>query len=259
MTIFIHMVERKFDETALSEVLKATSDLTRRSILTSLAQEGPTRVTDLAAYYRMSLNSVSKHIKVLEAAGLVSRRMEGRVHWISAELDRVGLVDVWFTQLRSIWEIRLEKLDKLLSEDEEMTDLSLTVTRRINAPAKKIFDAWLDPKMMAKYMVPDDKFTVPHAEIDAKVGGRFSFIVKGEKENPHAGTYQIIDRYSKIAFTWESPFSAEGSHVTLTFTPAENGGTDVELTHVKFLSEASRDGHLRVWGIILGTLGEMVS
>ncbi len=113
------MVERKLDEVALSEILKATSDPTRRSILTSLVQEGPTRVTDLAAYYRMSLNSVSKHIKVLEAAGLVSRRMEGRVHWISAELSRVAMVDVWFKQLRSIWELRLERLETLLSEEEK--------------------------------------------------------------------------------------------------------------------------------------------
>ena len=140
-----------------------------------------------------------------------------------------------------------------------MSDLSLTVTRRINQPAKKIFDAWLNPKMMARYMVPDDSFTVPHAEIDAKVGGRFSFIVKRDQENPHAGTYQVIDPYSKIVFTWESPFSAEGSFVTLNFTPVEGGATDVELTHVKFVSEQSRDGHKRVWASILATLGELVS
>lgn len=112
------MVERQSDELRLSEILKATSDPTRRSILTTLVQEGPTRVTDLAAYYRMSLNSVSKHIKVLEAAGLVSRKTAGRVHWISAELAPVSLIDSWFKQLRSTWELRLEKLDNLLSEDE---------------------------------------------------------------------------------------------------------------------------------------------
>ncbi len=112
------MVEQQSDETRLSEVLKAASDPTRRSILTTLAQEGPTRVTDLAAYYKMSLNAVSKHIKVLEAAGLVSRKMAGRVHWISAELEPVALVDTWFKRLRSTWEVRLEKLDNLLNEDE---------------------------------------------------------------------------------------------------------------------------------------------
>lgn len=112
------MVERQSDELRLSEILKAASDPTRRSILTTLVQEGPTRVTDLAAYYRMSLNSVSKHIKVLEAAGLVTRKMSGRVHWISAELGPVALIDSWFKQLRSTWELRLEKLDTLLNEDE---------------------------------------------------------------------------------------------------------------------------------------------
>ena len=140
-----------------------------------------------------------------------------------------------------------------------MSDLSLTVTRRINQPAKKIFDAWLNPKMMARYMVPDDSFTVPHAEIDAKVGGRFSFVVKKDNETPHAGTYLAIDRYTKSAFTWESPFAADGSVVTLMFTPAGEGATDVELTHVKFVSEQSRDGHKRVWGQIIATLDQLVS
>jgi uncharacterized protein YndB with AHSA1/START domain len=140
-----------------------------------------------------------------------------------------------------------------------MNDLSLTVTRRINQPAAKIFEAWLDPKMMAQYMVPNEDFTVPHAEIDAKVGGRFSFMVKKDKENPHAGTYLAIDRYTKIAFTWESPFSADGSIVTIVFSPVDGGATDVELTHVKFLSEQSRDGHKNVWGIILETLDRLVS
>ncbi len=140
-----------------------------------------------------------------------------------------------------------------------MTELSLTVTRRINQPAKKIFDAWLNPEMMAKYMVPDDGFTVPRAEIDAKVGGRFMFIVKKDKETPHAGTYLAIDRHSKIAFTWESPFAADGSVVTLLFTPAGEAATDVELTQVKFTSESSRDGHKKVWTSILATLDGLVS
>lgn len=111
------MVERN-SENMLSEILKAASDPTRRSILTTLVQEGPTRVTDLAAYYDMSLNSVSKHIKVLETAGLVTRKTAGRVHLIRAELAPVSLIDGWFKQLRSTWELRLEKLDALLNEDE---------------------------------------------------------------------------------------------------------------------------------------------
>jgi DNA-binding transcriptional ArsR family regulator len=112
------MVERKTED-RLSAVLRAVADPTRRSILTTLAQEGPSRVTDLAAGYAMSLNSVSKHIKVLEAAGLVRRKTNWRVHLIEADMGTVGLVDAWFRELRSIWEQRLELLDEVLQEEED--------------------------------------------------------------------------------------------------------------------------------------------
>lgn len=114
------MVEHEID--SLSETLKAVSDPTRRSILTALVQEGPTRVTELAARYDMSLNSVSKHIKVLEKSGLVTRRTIGRVHLIEANLGPVDAVDDWFTQLKSIWDLRLEQLDRVLTEKDTDDD-----------------------------------------------------------------------------------------------------------------------------------------
>jgi len=109
------MVEQNTN--TLSETLKAVGDPTRRSILTTLVQQGPTRVTELAAMYDMSLNSVSKHIKVLEKANLVSRRTLGRVHLIEANLAPVNEVEDWFKGLRSIWDIRLEALDNLIAKD----------------------------------------------------------------------------------------------------------------------------------------------
>ncbi len=102
------------DNKTLTELLKAVSDTTRRSLLTQLCQQGPSRVTDLADYYDMSLNAISKHIKVLEKAGLVSRKTIGRTHWIEANLRRVGLAENWFKKLKSIWELRLEKLDEIM-------------------------------------------------------------------------------------------------------------------------------------------------
>ena len=108
------MVEQ--DQT-LSLILKAASDPTRRAILTLLAQHGPTRVTDLARRFEMSLNAVSKHIKVLEGAGLVKRRTEWREHLIEVEMAPLGQIDLWFKELRSIWEMRLEALDAILTEE----------------------------------------------------------------------------------------------------------------------------------------------
>ena len=112
------MVER-YTDTDLTVILKAAADPTRRAILTRLAQHGPTRVTTLADQFEMSLNSVSKHIKVLENAGLVSRRTEWREHLIELKTDRLALIDSWFNQLRSIWAMRLENLETLMSEERE--------------------------------------------------------------------------------------------------------------------------------------------
>ena len=106
----------------LSETLKAVSDTTRRSLLTQLCQQGPSRVTDLADYYDMSLNAVSKHIKILEKAGLLKRKKIGRTHWIEADLKLLAEVERWFSELKSIWEIRLIKLDEILNSGDQKND-----------------------------------------------------------------------------------------------------------------------------------------
>jgi len=111
------MVER-INKIHLSEILKAVSDATRRKLLTQLCQQGPSRVTDLAKFYDMSLNAVSKHIKILEKAGLIKRSKIGRTHWIEAELQGVSEVRDWLDELQSIWDIRLTKLDDLLNSGE---------------------------------------------------------------------------------------------------------------------------------------------
>lgn len=108
------MVEYGQKEKLISELLKAVSDPTRRSLLTELCQQGACRVTDLAAHYDMSLNAISKHIKVLEKCGLVQRKTLGRSHFIEADLSKVKLIEDWFSQLQSIWQLRLDKLDQLI-------------------------------------------------------------------------------------------------------------------------------------------------
>lgn len=106
-------------EQQLTDILKAASDPTRRGILTILVQEGPQRVTSLATHFDMSLNSVSKHIKALERAGLVTRRTEWREHLIAPEMGPIRLIDQWFGQLRSSWDMRLDRLAEALKEDTE--------------------------------------------------------------------------------------------------------------------------------------------
>lgn len=112
------MVE--FDKSKiLSSLLKAVSDSTRRALLTQLCQQGSSRVTDLANFYDMSLNAISKHIKVLEKAGLVTRKTIGRSHWIEADLKQIAVIDDWFNGLKSIWALRLDKLEDLMNTGDE--------------------------------------------------------------------------------------------------------------------------------------------
>jgi DNA-binding transcriptional ArsR family regulator len=107
------------DDDQLSQILKAASDVTRRQLLTTLVQQGPTRVTDLARHFDMSLNGISKHIKVLEGAGLVARRTLGREHLIEARLEPLRAIETWFGVLKSIWDLRIDALDALLSKKDD--------------------------------------------------------------------------------------------------------------------------------------------
>ncbi len=112
------MVER-IEADPLTRTLKAASDPTRRAILTHLAQEGPTRVTEIAARFEISLNAVSKHIMVLEQAGLVSRRTQWREHLIEVQMAPLAEIDRWFASLRSIWEQRLDVLESLFAKEND--------------------------------------------------------------------------------------------------------------------------------------------
>lgn len=140
-----------------------------------------------------------------------------------------------------------------------MTDLNLTVERTINAPQADVFQAWLDPEMLKKFMTPGEGMTVPKASNDPKVGGRFEIVMQaGENEIPHAGTYREITPNDRIVFTWESPYSVDDSTVTLEFKAVEKG-THVTLTHVRFTDEETRDNHKGGWTGILAALDVMLA
>jgi DNA-binding transcriptional ArsR family regulator len=105
---FNRMVEQQVD--AFGGVLAAVSDATRRSILARLA-DGPTRVSDIAAQYPMSLNAVSKHLKVLEQAGLVRRARRGREHILSLDGRPLQEVARWALTYGRFWTERLDRLE----------------------------------------------------------------------------------------------------------------------------------------------------
>lgn len=102
----------------LDEALIAMADPTRRAILARLAT-GEARVTEVAEPFPISLNSVSKHIRMLEKGGLVRRRIEGRDHYLSINPRGLDEAARWIEDQRKLWAWRLAELDHLLKEPSD--------------------------------------------------------------------------------------------------------------------------------------------
>jgi DNA-binding transcriptional ArsR family regulator len=101
----------------LDDTLIALADKTRRKILRQLAS-GDARVTELAEPFDISLNSVSKHIRLLERAGLVRRRVAGRDHFLSLEPGPFDELTQWMLKTREFWSSRLDALEAALRADD---------------------------------------------------------------------------------------------------------------------------------------------
>ena len=99
----------------LDRTFSALADPTRRAILARLTA-GEATVTELAAPFEMSLPAVSKHLKVLERAGLVARGREAQWRPAALEAGPLKEVDEWVERYRVIWEQRLDRLDDYLKE-----------------------------------------------------------------------------------------------------------------------------------------------
>lgn len=101
----------------LDDTLIALADDTRRSILKRLAA-GEARVTEVAAPFGISLNSVSKHIRLLERAGLVRRRIAGRDHFLALEPKPFDDLTRWMHETREFWTSRLDHLEAALRAED---------------------------------------------------------------------------------------------------------------------------------------------
>jgi DNA-binding transcriptional ArsR family regulator len=101
----------------LDDTLLALADPTRRAILEQLSR-GEARVTDLAQPFSISLNSVSKHIRLLERAGLVRRHVRGREHVLSFDARPLDNAAEWIARHRALWLGRLRALDELLKQED---------------------------------------------------------------------------------------------------------------------------------------------
>src|SRR5512144_1037779 len=107
------MVEQRLDAT-----FHALADPTRRGMLASLAL-GDKSIGELAEPFAMSFAGASKHVKVLEDAGLIARRKQGRTHIISIDAKPLEEAERWMRQWERFWNSRLDRLEALIERDNK--------------------------------------------------------------------------------------------------------------------------------------------
>lgn len=105
----------KYSQASLDTTFAALADPTRRAILARLA-EGEASVTELAGPFRISLPAVSKHLRVLERAGLLARERDGRVHRCHLVTEPLKDAAEWIARYQRFWEERLDALAEYLDE-----------------------------------------------------------------------------------------------------------------------------------------------
>ena len=108
-----------YSNAALDATFQALADPTRRAILAKLAKAPDTPVGELASPFRMSLPAVSKHLRVLESAGLLARRREGRVHHCRFVPGPMRTAADWIAHYQEFWEKRLDALQRYLENSSD--------------------------------------------------------------------------------------------------------------------------------------------
>lgn len=141
--------------------------------------------------------------------------------------------------------------------------INVRVTHRFNASPERVFDAWLDPEMIGRWMFGPSvrEEEVVGIAVDARVGSSFSFVVRRQGEEiDHVGRYLEIDRPRRLAFTWGVPkYSPDNARVLIDIVPLETG-SELALTHELHPDWADYASRTEAgWAKMLDALGAALS
>ena len=196
------------------ELFSALADPTRRRLLEYL-DDGPASVSTLAEPFDMTLTAIGQHLRVLEAAGLISTEKVGRQRICALDQTALATAQEWIEQRRSHWHGRLDRLaDHLDTSEEPQGSMTMPVStaevvhdtivleRHLAHPPEVVLEAYADLDQRVAWSVPSDDEVIIYESADFTVGGTDRFLC-GPREQPNfAGTteYHHIDG-SSFVFT----------------------------------------------------------
>lgn len=232
------MVARlKESDEALNQLFPALTDGTRRDILARSLTETPS-VSDLAARYEMSFAAVQKHVAVLERAGLVQKRANGREQRVSTNRARRQRAGELLDYFESLWRQRMAQLDDSSSAKRKMTmpltsvtkdaaTLTLTVVGDYPLPQQRLWDVFADPRQLERFWGPP-VWPATFTRHDMKVGGRAEYFLTRPKGEKWSGSWK---------FTAVNPISFFEAH------DGEDNAVDENMpSSMKFIVETTPTG-----------------
>jgi len=142
------------------------------------------------------------------------------------------------------------------------TAITLEMTRLIRAPREKVFDAFVDEGLLARWHCPRG-MTVAAASVDLRVGGAWRLDMRAKDPAPHAvgGVYREVRRPERLAYTWVwepgGPLAGMQTLVEIDFV-AKDGGTEIRMRHSGFPAAAAREGHFQGWTSVFNRLNDLL-
>ena len=137
----------------------------------------------------------------------------------------------------------------------------LPIVRSFKAAPEKVWQAFTQPEALKQWFAPGDAFTIPLAEADVRIGGRYRIVMRSPEGEEHdvSGVYREIEPNRRLVYTWAWKSTPEReSLVTITMRPA-GGGTELTLKHEQFFDAEARDRHEQGWTGCLGRLERVLS
>ena len=131
-----------------------------------------------------------------------------------------------------------------------LTQPSLTINRRLNAPPEKVYAAWTDPEKIVLWFGPAPTILGSvKARMDVRVGGgfRISFNTEDGEYHEVGGTYREVVPNQRLVFSWAWHSTPERESVVTVTLKEDGNGTLLSLNHGQFFDQAARDGHVRGW------------
>ena len=139
---------------------------------------------------------------------------------------------------------------------------SLTLKRKLKAPAEKIFAAWTDPQKIVHWFGPAETAAGSvRADMDVRVGGRYRISFKSQEGEYHevGGTYREVVPSERLVFSWAWHSTPERESLVTITLKADADGTMLTLHHERFFDQKARDGHERGWTGTMDKLERYVS